>query len=91
MFSVAINGNSSSICFLIIFSYTIRPLVTFIPISSIASVAINACGIASLLLAESSKLLSNHCVASTKAGEIDSDIIYFDKEAILSLLIGFLL
>ena len=31
-----------------------------IPISSIASAAINACGIESLLLAESSKLLSNH-------------------------------
>ena len=61
------------------------------PISSIASAAINACGIESLLFAESSKLLSNHWVASTIAGEIDSAIINLESDDILSLLIGFLL
>ena len=89
--SVAIKGSSSFICLFIIFSYTTKPSVTFIPISSIASAAIKAWGIANLLLAESSKLLSNHWVAWTKAGLNDSVIIYLDNDAILSLLIGFLL
>ena len=43
------------------------------------------------LFAESSRVLSNHCVADVIAGFRASIITYLDREAILSLLIGFLL
>ena len=43
------------------------------------------------LFAESSRVLSNHCVADVMAGFNASIMTYLAREAILSLLIGFLL
>ena len=60
-------------------------------IIKIASTAKNACGIDNLLLAESSNVLSNHCVAKTNAPVCELEITYFASDEILSLLIGFLL
>ena len=45
----------------------------------------------SLLLAESSKVLSNHCVPAVIAGFNEFTITYLAHALILSLLIGFLL
>ena len=58
---------------------------------SIASTAKNASGTHILLFAESSKVLSNHCVEAVIAGSCDNTITCLDSEFILSLLIGFLL
>ena len=44
-----------------------------------------------LLFAESSNVLSNHCVPAVIAGFKASTITYLAKALILSLLIGFLL
>ena len=56
--------------------------------SSIPSTARKPSGIESLLLAESSSVLSNHCVDDTIAGLRASHITKSASEAILSLLIG---
>ena len=51
----------------------------------------NASGTEILLFAESSRVLSNHCVEAVTAGFMASAITYLESEPILSLLIGFLL
>ena len=59
--------------------------------SRIPSIAKKPSGMESLLFAESSRVLSNHCVADVMAGFNASIITYLDREAILSERIGFLL
>ena len=91
MFSVAINGSSAITLLRTILGYTTIPLVTFIMIFKIASAARNASATEILLFAESSRVLSNHCVPAVNAGFSTSTIRYLESEVILSLLIGFLL
>ena len=91
MFSVAINGSSLISLFSITFGYTTRPSTTFRQRSRIPSVAKKPSGMERRLLAESSRVLSNHWVADVIAGFSASIITYLAKEAIRSLLIGFLL
>ena len=55
------------------------------------SIARNPSGTLRRLFAESSNVLSNHCVADVIAGFSASIITYLDSDAIRSLLIGFLL
>ena len=55
-------------------SYTTRPSTTFKYRSSIPSTARNASGTDILLFAESSSVLSNHCVDAVIAGLIASAI-----------------
>src|SRR5690606_41079441 len=88
MYSVAINGSSSIICLLMRFSYTTIPSIILFQIRRMASMAKNACGMVSLLLAESSKVLSNHCVEATIAELDDKDITNFANAPILSERIG---
>ena len=57
----------------------------------IASVAKNASGIEILRLAESSSVLSSHCVEEISAGFFASFMTYLAKETILSQRMGFLL
>ena len=62
--------------------------MTFIYRVSMESTAKNASGTLILLLAESSKVRSNHWVAAVIAGFITSHITYLAMDAILSLLMG---
>ena len=91
IFSVAINGSSLISRFSITFGYTTNPSTTLRHKSKIPSTARKPSGIESLLFAESSNVLSNHCVADVIAGFNASTITKRAKEAILSLRIGFLL
>ena len=77
--------------FSITFGYTTSPSTTFRQRSRIPSIARNPSGTLSLLFAESSSVLSNHCVADVIAGLSASIITYLERDAIRSLLIGFLL
>src|SRR6056297_2037420 len=91
IFSVAMNGSSSFMCFSITFLFTIIPWKILVAISNTASHAKKLSGIVNLLLAESSRVLSNHCVDAVSDVLLVKFIIYLDKDAIRSLLIGFLL
>ena len=91
MFSVAMNGISAIKCFSITFGYTTSPSTTLRQRSRIPSIARKPSGIERRLFAESSSVLSNHCVAEVIAGFITSARTYLERDAILSLLIGFLL
>ena len=57
----------------------------------IPSSAKKASGTEILLFAESSSVLSNHCVAAVIAGLSESTITYLARDVIRSDLIGFLL
>ena len=85
------NGSSFITRCLITSGYTISPSVTFIIILSIASTPRNASATEILLFAESSRVLSNHCVPAVNAGLRLSIITYLARDVILSHLIGFLL
>ena len=91
IFSVAMNGSSDISRFSITFGYTTSPSTTFRQRSRIPSIARNPSGTLSRLFAESSSVLSNHCVADVIAGLSASIITYLERDAIRSLLIGFLL
>jgi len=94
MFSVAMKGSSAITLLLMILSYTTKPLsgsVTLSMILSIASTPRKASATEILLFAESSRVLSNHCVPAVNAGLRTSQITYLASDVILSSLIGFLL
>ena len=91
MFSVAINGNSLSTWEAITLSYTTIFSAIFMYKFNTPSNAKNPSATDNLLLAESSKVLSNHWVPAVIAGFNESTITNLAKALILSLLIGFLL
>ena len=84
-------GSSLLNRFSITLGYTTSPSTTFRHRSRIPSMARNPSGTERRLLAESSRVLSNHWVAEVIAGFKASTITNLDREAIRSLRIGFLL
>ena len=81
-------GSSSIRRLRIIGGCTTSPEATLCRISRIASAQRNASGTAMRLLAESSSVRSNHCVAAVKAGSIVSAMTWRESAVIRSARIG---
>ena len=87
--STATKGRFSLNLFSMTLGYTTRPPTTLADRISTASVAINISGMANLLMAESSKVLSIHWVAWVYSKDSKSDMTNRERAHILSDFMGF--